>query len=310
MESRNFLAYINKPDLVDSQSLKQFEELQKEYPYCQTAQLLYALNLFAENHPHYPVQLKRASAYASDRRHFKHLIDRYRIAHQASAEPEKPFLSPKPLSPALRRTTPIPPPPPLPRHFTTSPSPPPSLSSPPSQSTSPHHPRIGFKPVPAGSVEIPPEDSLREKLLEIVHQRLKEIAEEHGKHPDQDILKHSTQPPVDAPDKRRVTFSVEQPGSMSKEELIEKFIQEEPRISSPRTVFLKPTQATVRDLMEEEEIVSETLAILYHKQGYTAKSIRIYEKLCLLFPEKNSYFAARIEDLKNIGGPDDKDLRP
>ncbi|NQV01613.1 MAG: hypothetical protein HQ542_03135, partial [Bacteroidia bacterium] len=122
--------------------------------------------------------------------------------------------------------------------------------------------------------------------------------EEHGEYQETYERAKVELPPVEMSNKPRVTFSVESPGSLSKKELIEKFIREEPRISSPRTVFLKPTHTVSRDSQEEDEIVSETLAILYHKQGNTGKSIRVYEKLCLLFPKKSSYFAARIEELR------------
>ncbi|MFC2102484.1 hypothetical protein ACFLS7_05775, partial [Bacteroidota bacterium] len=149
-------------------------------------------------------------------------------------------------------------------------------------------------------------ESLREKLLEIVHRRLNEIAEERGESPDLFPTSNAPLPSESVSGKQRVTFSVESPGPLSKEELVEKFIQDEPRISSPRKVFLKPSQPTSRDLNEEDEIVSETLAILYYKQGNKGKSIRVYEKLCLLFPEKSSYFAARIEALKTQEHPDNE----
>ena len=51
--------------------------------------------------------------------------------------------------------------------------------------------------------------------------------------------------------------------------------------------------------LEQAEIISETLAELMAKQGYTEKAIEMYNRLSLLFPEKNSYFAAKIEDLNN-----------
>ena len=306
MESRDFLAYINNPGAVDAKSLKQFEELQKDYPFCQTAHLLYALNLYAEEHPQYPVQLKRASAYAADRRQLKRLIDRYRLTHPKteisskpairvnpaapakSVVPHKPTVHPKPIEPP-KPASPVQLPPPLHR----------STTAPPHHGTTAPPPlRIGFKPVIPGSEDHKDENTLREKLLEIVHQRLKEIAEEHGEYRETDPMAEPVIPLVELSYKRRVKFSVEAPGPLSKEELIEKFIREEPRISSPRTVFLKPSQPTLKDAREEDEIVSETLAILYYKQGSTGKSIRIYEKLCLLFPEKSSYFAARIEELR------------
>lgn len=288
MESRDFLAYINNPGAVDAKSLKQFEELQKDYPFCQTAHLLYALNLYAEEHPQYPVQLKRASAYAADRRQLKRLIDRYRLTHPKSVVPPKPTVHPNPIEPP-KPASPVQLPPPLHR----------STTAPPHHGTTAPPPlRIGFKPVIPGSEDHKDENTLREKLLEIVHQRLKEIAEEHGEYRETDPMAEPVIPLVELSYKRRVKFSVEAPGPLSKEELIEKFIREEPRISSPRTVFLKPSQPTLKDAREEDEIVSETLAILYYKQGSTGKSIRIYEKLCLLFPEKSSYFAARIEELR------------
>lgn len=52
------------------------------------------------------------------------------------------------------------------------------------------------------------------------------------------------------------------------------------------------------DTIDFEEIVSETLAKLYLKQGHKEKGIRMYEKLILKFPEKSVYFASEIEKLK------------
>jgi hypothetical protein len=48
---------------------------------------------------------------------------------------------------------------------------------------------------------------------------------------------------------------------------------------------------------ERDDIVSETLASVYAQQGDIARATRIYQKLCLLYPEKSSYFAALIKNL-------------
>ncbi len=50
---------------------------------------------------------------------------------------------------------------------------------------------------------------------------------------------------------------------------------------------------------EDFEIVSESLAQLYYQQGYLEKSLRMYEKLILKYPEKSIYFAPVIQELKN-----------
>lgn len=51
---------------------------------------------------------------------------------------------------------------------------------------------------------------------------------------------------------------------------------------------------------ETREIVTETMADVLVKQGQTEKAVQLYIKLSFLNPEKSSYFAAKIEQLKGI----------
>jgi hypothetical protein len=51
--------------------------------------------------------------------------------------------------------------------------------------------------------------------------------------------------------------------------------------------------------IEDIEFISETLAMVYANQGYTGKAIQMIKKLIVQNPEKNTYFAALIENVKN-----------
>ena len=81
------------------------------------------------------------------------------------------------------------------------------------------------------------------------------------------------------------------------DEIIEKFLQNNPKINAPRRDFFNPVDVAKQSSVEPDDVVTETLAWIYEKQGLNEKAIKIYEKLMLLFPEKNTYFAARIKNL-------------
>tara|TARA_B110000116_G_scaffold272186_1_gene295666 strand:- start:2493 stop:3185 length:693 start_codon:yes stop_codon:yes gene_type:complete len=84
--------------------------------------------------------------------------------------------------------------------------------------------------------------------------------------------------------------------------IIDKFIETETRISKPkREKFFSPMRSAKESLIENDEIVTETLARVYLEQTHYDKAIAAYEKLSLKFPQKSSFFANQIKliyDLK------------
>jgi len=62
----------------------------------------------------------------------------------------------------------------------------------------------------------------------------------------------------------------------------------------PETVF----NMAVNSLNAPEDIMNESMAEVYVRQHKYTKAIEIYQKLSLLYPEKSTYFASKIEKIK------------
>jgi hypothetical protein len=79
--------------------------------------------------------------------------------------------------------------------------------------------------------------------------------------------------------------------------LIDKFIETSPKISPVK----HGVTSTARiDINKEDNtyLMTETLARVYLEQKKYQKAIQAYEILILKYPEKSSFFADRITDIK------------
>ena len=82
-----------------------------------------------------------------------------------------------------------------------------------------------------------------------------------------------------------------------KAELIDKFIEASPKISPIK----QNTESTVHidvNKSDNSHLMTETLARVYLEQKKYQKAIQAYEILILKYPEKSSFFADRISDIK------------
>jgi len=83
-------------------------------------------------------------------------------------------------------------------------------------------------------------------------------------------------------------------------DLIDKFINDAPKISKPKAEFYNPINMAKQSVAEDISFVSETLAKIYELQGNYSKALAAYENLRLKYPEKRLYFATQIKNLKKI----------
>lgn len=81
-------------------------------------------------------------------------------------------------------------------------------------------------------------------------------------------------------------------------DLIEKFIAGNPKIKPSKTFI--PSDIASESILENEHLMTETLARVYLEQKKYQKAITAFTILSLKYPEKSSFFANQIEAIKKL----------
>jgi len=82
-------------------------------------------------------------------------------------------------------------------------------------------------------------------------------------------------------------------------DIIDKFIEANPKIAPVKDLTKTPANIT-KSVEEPTHLMTETLAKVYLEQKKYNKAIQAYEILILKYPEKSSFFADRINEIKNL----------
>lgn len=104
--------------------------------------------------------------------------------------------------------------------------------------------------------------------------------------------------PLDAAKNPEVVSSGSQSRKDVAEKIIDEFLTQNPQISRPGPEnHLHPDPKVIHSLEPDNELVTETLALLHLRQNNREEAIRIYKKLSLLFPEKSAYFESEMRKI-------------
>jgi tetratricopeptide (TPR) repeat protein len=94
--------------------------------------------------------------------------------------------------------------------------------------------------------------------------------------------------------------------SVQGKNLIDRFLTSQPGLSKPDKPLLEKytgeshEHIVARSLSEDDELITETLAMIYFNQKKYDKAVEAFRKLSLKYPEKSIYFASRIEEIDKI----------
>jgi tetratricopeptide (TPR) repeat protein len=260
VNQQQYVSFVINPHLLQNASSGVLHDLIQKFPYCQTSQLLYLLALQSEDSIHFPEMLKVVAAYAGDRRVLKDLMERYH--KPASESARKLIIEDNDYEVTISQ---------------------PLIEEEIDQSNE-------------GKIIIEQEVEHDEVILVAVEKTPEILIISEAPILSKPFEKDDTTLPIEEPLLPVTEFTLPQ---KSKIEIIDQFIEKAPRITRSRSDFFNPHDYARNSTIDREDIVSETLASIYYKQGNIDKAIKIYEKLSLRYPDKSSYFATLIEKIKS-----------
>ena len=272
----SILTYLlNKPQLIDEKQTMALEIALQQFPYFQSIRALHLKGLFNQNSFRYNYDLKNTAAHTNDRsilfdfitsNHFT-TLQKNNIEEQSEPIKEFPILDKDSKKEELLQ----------------------------------HQPEANLTNVDLKKIENTEEVENVEQFLSQTEEKL-EIGKplefnQNEKHSFQEWLQLTKFSPIERENVEE--NEILDPEKLKKIDIIDRFIELNPKISPVKTTT--PIPSNIKKSIEEPtHLMTETLAKVYLEQKKYLKAIQAYEILILKYPEKSSFFADRINDIKDL----------
>jgi hypothetical protein len=314
MQAKEFINYIKNPNSLEKNSVKELQKLVNDFPYFQSAHLLLSLASKKWDASVYQKSLKKTAIVVTNRSHLFNLIQQFELSntviedsdHQKLVVEEvlDPIDSTKELN-ILKAA-----------ELLTENSDSEISETEFQQKTKPNAEEVLeneiAKQVVSAIVEKQMNNLYDTQLLfkqnkepENFTDWLRLIQKSNKQLSAENILDTNTENNTDIKTRLEKGKIITQESALNKKlknlALIDKIIENSPgqiKIKDDQK-FYSPEQNAKESLLENEHLVSETLAKIYALQGSVNKAVRAYEILSLKFPQKSAYFASLIQKLKN-----------
>nr|WP_294777937.1 tetratricopeptide repeat protein [uncultured Flavobacterium sp.] len=267
MNLTDYTYLLNKPEAINDRYAETLDNVLSAFPYFQSARVLKLKHLYNQDSFNYNYALKISAAYTTDR---SILFDF--ITSDSFVSVQK-GLYEKKLEELLNMNV-----------------------------VGMEEVVVEYKPLPIDPLEqsiltsikeaTPSEEQKAEEKLSVG--KPLEFSKDE-KHSFQEWLQLSRLKPIVREETSKKITS-EETEKKKKLELIDKFIENNPKISPIDKDAVVPT---ITPIVEDTSyLMTETLARVYLEQKKYSKAIQAYEILILKYPEKSSFFADRISDIK------------
>ena len=314
MQAKEFINYIKNPNSLEKNSVKELQKLVNDFPYFQSAHLLLSLASKKWDASVYQKSLKKTAIVVTNRSHLFNLIQQFEISntviedsdHQKLVVEEvlEPIDSTKELN-ILKAT-----------ELLIENSDSEILETGIQQKTKPNAEDVLENEIAKQVVGAIVEKQMfnlsdtqllfkQNKEPETFTDWLRLIQKSNKQLSAENILEANTENNTDIKTRLEKGKIITQESALNKKlknlALIDKIIENSPgqiKIKDDQK-FYSPEHNAKESLLENEHLVSETLAKIYALQGSVNKAVRAYEILSLKFPQKSAYFASLIQKLKN-----------